>query len=206
MKLQFFSVDALEPDTDQETIDDFCTRHRLVSVDKRFVERGEFCYWSVCVTYLEPSSSPIKPTKAVDKRGQVDYREILGAEDFAVYAKLRDLRKTISEAENAPVYAIFSNAQMADMVTTLPPIFEDIPAGYQNDVFPLLAMNDQELLQESRRVFPLERWQNYESLLEQKKIGQLLSDDEQALQALKREADVLTFRRSYAAVLLKRRG
>ncbi|WGZ93336.1 MAG: HRDC domain-containing protein [Candidatus Thiothrix putei] len=117
MKLQFFSVDALEPDSDQETIDDFCTRHRLVSVDKRFVERSEFCYWSVCVTYLEPSSSPSKPTKAVDKRGQVDYREILGAEDFAVYAKLRDLRKAISEAENTPVYAIISNAQMADMVT-----------------------------------------------------------------------------------------
>lgn len=36
---------------------------------------------------------------------------------------------------------------------TLPPIFEDIPVGYQNDVFPLLAMNDQELLQESRQVF-----------------------------------------------------
>lgn len=89
---------------------------------------------------------------------------------------------------------------------TLPPIFEDIPVGYQNDVFPLLAMNDQELLQESRRVFPSEHWQSYESLLEQKKLGQLLSDDEQALQALIREADVLTFRRSYAAVLLKRRG
>lgn len=118
MKLQFFSVDALEPDTDQETIDDFCARHRLVSVDKRFVERSEFCYWSVCVTYLEPSSTPSKPTKAVDKRGQVDYREILGAEDFAVYAKLRDLRKAISEAENTPVYAIISNAQMADMVTS----------------------------------------------------------------------------------------
>ncbi|MGB3917414.1 HRDC domain-containing protein [Thiothrix litoralis] len=117
MKLQFFSVDALEPDSDQDVIDDFCTRHRLVSVDKRFVERGDFCYWSVCVTYLEPSSSSSKPTKAVDKRGQVDYREILVAEDFAIYAKLRDLRKTISEAENAPVYAIFSNAQMADMVT-----------------------------------------------------------------------------------------
>ena len=97
MKLQFFSVDALEPDSDQDVIDDFCTRHRLVSVDKRFVERGDFCYWSVCVTYLEPSSSSSKPTKAVDKRGQVDYREILVAEDFAIYAKLRDLRKTISE-------------------------------------------------------------------------------------------------------------
>lgn len=117
MKLRFFSVDALEPDTDQEAIDDFCTRHRLVSVDKRFVERGEFCYWSVCITYLEPSSAPANPTQAVNKRGQVDYREVLDAEDFAVYTKLRDLRKAISEAENAPIYAVFSNAQMADMVT-----------------------------------------------------------------------------------------
>jgi hypothetical protein len=89
---------------------------------------------------------------------------------------------------------------------TLPPIFEDIPAGYQDEVFPLLAMNDQELLQESRQVFPPDRWQHYESLLEQKKAGQLSPDDEQALQALRREADVLMFRRSYAAVLLKRRG
>jgi hypothetical protein len=89
---------------------------------------------------------------------------------------------------------------------TLPSIFEDIPAGYQDEVFPLLAMNDQDLLQESRRTFPPDRWQHYESLLEQKKEGQLPPDDEQALQALRREADVLTFRRSYAAVLLKRRG
>lgn len=89
---------------------------------------------------------------------------------------------------------------------TLPPIFEDIPAAYQDDVFPLLAMDDQELLEESRRVFPLDRWQYYESLLEQKKEGQLSPDAEQVLQALRREADVLTFRRSYAAVLLKRRG
>ena len=117
MKIQFFSVDALEPEEDQEIIDDFCTRHRLVSVDKRFVERGEFCYWSVCVTYLEPSSSPVKPTKAVDKRGQIDYREILAADDFAVYSQLRDLRKTIADTEKVPVYTIFSNAQLADMVT-----------------------------------------------------------------------------------------
>ncbi|MBU0656310.1 MAG: hypothetical protein KJ914_14405 [Gammaproteobacteria bacterium] len=41
MKLKFFSVDALEPDDDQSEVDDFCTRHRLISIDKRFVERGD---------------------------------------------------------------------------------------------------------------------------------------------------------------------
>lgn len=117
MKLRFFSVDALEPDEDQSVVDDFCTRHRLISIDKRFVERGDYCYWSVCVTYLEPSSAPVKPAKAVDKKGRIDYREALPPEDFDRYSRLRDLRRELAEAEGAPVYTVFSNAQLAKMVT-----------------------------------------------------------------------------------------
>jgi len=89
---------------------------------------------------------------------------------------------------------------------TLPPLFEDIPADYQDDVFPLLAMEDRELQKEAQRTFPRERWQVYESLLERKKAIGLTKDEKQTLDVLRREADVLTFRRSYAAVLLKRRG
>lgn len=89
---------------------------------------------------------------------------------------------------------------------TLPPLLEDIPAEYQDEVFPLLAMNDQELLDEAQQSFPPDRWHQYESLLEQKKSGPLPPDAEQALRILRHEADALTFRRSYAAVLLKRRG
>ncbi len=118
MKLQFFSVNALEPEADQTAIDDFCVRHRLVSVDKRFVDRGEFCYWSVCITYLEVSTSPTKPTvTAINKRGSVDYREVLGEQEFEVFAKLRNLRKVLAEADGVPMYAVFSNAQLAEMVT-----------------------------------------------------------------------------------------
>lgn len=119
MKLKFFSINALEPEPDQQALDDFCARHRIVSVDRRFIERTDVCYWSVCITYLATPTTPssAKPTQAVSKRGQVDYREILNDSDFAVYAKLRNLRKLISEAEGTPIYAIVSNAQMAEMAT-----------------------------------------------------------------------------------------
>ncbi len=117
MKLKFFSVNALDPQTDQEMLDDFCLSHRLVSVDKRFVENGECCYWSVCVTYLEASSSPSKPTSAVNKRAQIDYRETLNEQDFAAYSKLRELRKALADNDGVPIYAVFTNAQLADMVT-----------------------------------------------------------------------------------------
>ncbi len=117
MKLKFFSVNALDPEADQDRLDDFCTSHRLVSVDKRFVENGEFCYWSVCVVYLEASSSPSKPTAALNKRAQVDYRETLNEQDFAAYSKLRELRKALADTDGVPIYAVFTNAQLADMVT-----------------------------------------------------------------------------------------
>jgi len=35
MKIQFFSVNALEPAEDQVAIDDFCSRHRVVAIDKK---------------------------------------------------------------------------------------------------------------------------------------------------------------------------
>ena len=115
MKLKFFSINALEPAVDQQSLDDFCSRHRLISVDKRFVEDDSYCYWSVCVSYLDATPVSGKPTKAVNKRAQVDYREILDEADFSVYAKLREVRKEISESEGIPVYGVFSNAQLAEM-------------------------------------------------------------------------------------------
>lgn len=89
---------------------------------------------------------------------------------------------------------------------TLPPLFQEIPEEYQSDVFPLLAMNDAELRQEAQRTFAPELWEQYENLLERKKNTALTEQEQQSLAQLRREADVLTFRRGYAAVLLKRRG
>jgi hypothetical protein len=89
---------------------------------------------------------------------------------------------------------------------SLPPLLEEIPFQYQPDVLPLLQMSDVDLQQELRGAFPQERWVEYETLLEKKKAGVLTSPEEQRLDTLRREADVLTFRRGYAAVLLKRRS
>jgi superfamily II DNA helicase RecQ len=48
----------------------------------------------------------------------VDYREVLNPEQFEVFSKLRELRKQIAEKESIPVYAVFTNEQLAAMVQT----------------------------------------------------------------------------------------
>jgi superfamily II DNA helicase RecQ len=41
---------------------------------------------------------------------------VLSEADFAVFAKLRELRKSIAEAEGVPPYAVFTNEHLASMV------------------------------------------------------------------------------------------
>jgi uncharacterized protein YnzC (UPF0291/DUF896 family) len=43
-------------------------------------------------------------------------------------------------------------------------------------------------------------------LLDKKKTAVLTAEEQRHLDTLRREADVLTFRRGYAAILLKRHG
>lgn len=89
---------------------------------------------------------------------------------------------------------------------SLSPLLEDIPADYRADVYPLLQMSDAELMEEAKRRFPADRWAEYEALLRKKKEYSLTPQEQAKLDSLRYEADVLTFRKGYATVLLKRRG
>ena len=89
---------------------------------------------------------------------------------------------------------------------SISPLLEDIPAEYQADAYPLLEMDEAALQAEARRIFPTEQWSEYETLLEKKKAGRLTAKEQARLDVLRREADILMFRKAYAAVLLKRRG
>ena len=89
---------------------------------------------------------------------------------------------------------------------TLPALLEEIPARYQSDVYPLLQMSDADLQREANRTVSSQHWAEYEALLDRKKTRLLTPEEETCLDTLRREADVLMFRRGYAAVLLKRHG
>lgn len=112
MKYRFFSVPATTPDEAQEALNQFCAEHRVVSVDKEFVSNAERSFWALCVGYLDGQA----PLLAGRSKNKVDYREVLNEADFALFVKLRDLRKTMAEQEGVPAYALFTNEQLAAMV------------------------------------------------------------------------------------------
>jgi superfamily II DNA helicase RecQ len=115
MRFHFFTVEALTPAAGEAELNAFCTQHRIASVDKQFVDQGAHSYWLFCLTIV--NSDGAERSSSGGKRGRVDYREVLSETDFAVFADLRDLRKRMAEQEGVPMYALFTNEKLAEMVT-----------------------------------------------------------------------------------------
>ena len=67
-------------------------------------------------------------------------------------------------------------------------------------------MSDEDLRGEIERTLSDDAWSEYEALLQREKMQALTPAELTRLNELRYEADVLTLRKGYAAVLLKRRG
>jgi len=103
MQVSIFNVpagDALA----LEEMNRFLRGHRVLTLDRTWAGAG----WSFCVTWQPPvgATAPEPVTK-------IDYKAVLDAPTFALFSKLREIRKTLAEKENLPTYAVFTNEQLA---------------------------------------------------------------------------------------------
>ena len=112
--LHFASIPVLGEPSQEAELNRFLASHRVLSVDRQLVQAGAASVWAICVTYTD--GDPAAATKTENKARTVDYREVLSPQEFAVFAKLRVLRKTLAEQEGVPPYALFTNEHLAAMV------------------------------------------------------------------------------------------
>ena len=112
MRMKFFTLSVFDSGTTEQELNRFLAAHRILGIDRQFVQDGADSHWCLCVSYQETASS-VAPGKA---RGKIDYKELLSETDFVLYSRLRELRKHLAEKEGVPVYALFSNEQLATMV------------------------------------------------------------------------------------------
>jgi superfamily II DNA helicase RecQ len=111
MKLAFYKIPVDDAQAAQDELNRFLSSHRVTNIEKNFVNNGANSCWAVCIEYLDGATSQLPVRK-----GKVDYREVLNEKEFAVFAKLRNLRRTLAEQEGLPAYALFTNEQLAAMV------------------------------------------------------------------------------------------
>jgi len=115
MPYRIFQIPSYGCTESEQALNNFLGNHRILCVTPEFVNAGSHSFWSFCVDYLEQGSGS-KDNGAGRRRSKVDYKEILEPDEFALFARLRDLRKELAQAEAVPVYAIFTNEQLAHIV------------------------------------------------------------------------------------------
>lgn len=112
MKIDFFHIPTHGGEDEVASLNKLLNSVRVLTVDREFVADGANSFWSICVQHQAASQRAAAP----GKKPQVDYREVLSAEEFSVFVRLRELRREIASEEAVPVYSVFTNEQLAQMV------------------------------------------------------------------------------------------
>lgn len=117
MAFQFFTVPIHDDGEAQAALNAFLGTHKVLNVERRWVDQGSQSFWTFCVDYLPQGNKAKTDLPRFGQKERIDYKEKLPPAQFEVFSKLRDLRKEIAQVEAVPVYTIFSNEQLAQMVT-----------------------------------------------------------------------------------------
>lgn len=117
MPFEFIQIPANGQGNAKEELNKLLRGGRIASVRKEFVANGEDSFWAFCIEFLDGSSGVMDKGRSATSGPKIDYKELLNEADFAIFARLRDLRKVISDKEAIPAYSIFTNEQLAAMVT-----------------------------------------------------------------------------------------
>jgi len=116
MQLKLFVVPIKNLGGAEAEMNGFLRGHRVLAVKKEFVPDGENSFWSFCVEYLDGPTAGTGAAPLSGRLPKVDYKEVLKPEEFEVFSRLRDWRKRVAEQEGVPVYVVFTNEQLAEMV------------------------------------------------------------------------------------------
>jgi superfamily II DNA helicase RecQ len=109
--MRFFNIPLADDGKAADELNRFLAAHSIAALEKHLVQDGANSAWAVCVTYLTGEGRP-----EAFRRGRVDYRDALNEKDFAVFVKLRALRKELAEKNGVPAYALFKDEQLAEMI------------------------------------------------------------------------------------------
>lgn len=118
----FFISPFGEPSVCDE-LNAFLRSRRIINVEKRLIDGERGTGWLFLVEYGEEVKAQNPGNVA-----RIDYREVLNQRDYMLFDQLRAFRKSISDKQGVPVYAIFSNEHLAAMAKSPPKAINDIQA------------------------------------------------------------------------------
>ncbi len=120
MRFKFFTIPVRDPAPAEDELNRFLASVRIVHLHRHFVDQGENSFWTFAAEHLPADASTSASARSGGGKARIDYREVLAAEAFARFVRLREWRKKQAEAEGVPVYTLFTNEQLARIAESRP--------------------------------------------------------------------------------------
>lgn len=116
MPFRIFLIPVHYGDDATEELNAFIASHRVAHIERKWIDQGTQSAWAFCVEYVLASPTRDGNPRSQLSRNRIDYKTILSPDEFTIFSMLRELRKELSQQEGVPVFALFSNEQLAQMV------------------------------------------------------------------------------------------
>ena len=111
MQFKIFTIPLLSAYSSTEDMNSFLRGHKIIDVKKELIVQNDIYYWSFLITYIGDNIV----SNDFEKKEKIDYKNVLEAEQFNRFAKMRTVRKQLSLQFAAPTYAIFTDAELAEL-------------------------------------------------------------------------------------------
>ena len=115
MQIKLFNIPIGASDSDVEEMNHFLRANKIIDIKKELATVSGNSCWSFCVTYMI-SNHPADVEQGRQRvNAKVDYKDVLSPEVFAKFSDFRKLRKQIADSEAIPAYAVFTDAELAEI-------------------------------------------------------------------------------------------
>lgn len=109
MQVKLFTIPINNIDNYNEELNKFLRTHKVIEVDKHLVQNGVSYNWCFYISYIGEIQDKYSSKK------KIDYMNVLDKETFAVFSKLRQIRKQIAVKHAISAFIVFTDAELAEI-------------------------------------------------------------------------------------------
>jgi len=121
MQVKLFTIPINEIESYNEELNKFLRSHKIIEVDKHLVQNGVSYNWCFYISYIGITQN----TKFSTKK-KIDYMQVLDTATFAIFSKLREIRKQIAVKHAVSAYIVFTDAELAEIAKLKEPNVNNI--------------------------------------------------------------------------------
>jgi superfamily II DNA helicase RecQ len=110
MQIKLFTVPIADNGTFEEELNRFLRANKILEVENQLVSNASGASWCFCVKYIGAPANYQKNTTT-----KKDYRHVLDEATFAVFSKLREIRKKLAAEDAVAAYVVATDQELAEI-------------------------------------------------------------------------------------------